>query len=360
MSLYRTSSSCLPQPVNGAHGVSLVELLVGMAIGLLTVLVITQVFLVSEQYRRIPTSGANAHVNGVLALDALQRDIRQAGYGLGPRDWLGCQTEDSSDAAKVGLSGTVLAPVVITPGDSDHPSDAVTVLASGSSDAAMPIQLAEDHAVSGTAFITATAAGLSASDWMLVTDGSTCEVFQLGSITTIGSQYSLGHASGMAAFADGSVLSDLGAIPVYRRWSIDADRAVLQMTDLATTAPSAVDAYPEIVLMRALYGKDTNSDATIDTYEATQPSVSDWGNVLAVRLVLVARSPHYDKEAVTTDAPEWVLGSATVSGAHACNGDAESQCLSLDLEHVGDDWQHYRYQLLDTMIPMRNLLWNAG
>lgn len=353
------------------YGVSLVELMVGMAIGLITVLVITQVFLMSEEQRRIPTSGANAQINGVLALDALQRDIRQSGYGLFGGAWLGCTTGASTEADAVALGDATLAPVRIVPASGTGMSDSIVTLSSGKIDAALQFRTVEDHTATDTAFVVPSALTIENGDWMLVADntGSPCHVFQVNAAPSlvvnslgVSSDWRIPHADpagnglGAITFTAPSVLTNLGQ-PIHRQWSVDSSFR-LQMTDLAAGG-SAEDAYPEIVLLRAFYGKDTNGDGSIDTYDTDAPAATAWGQVLGVRLAIVTRSPHYNREEVTNNSLAWNLGNATVTGAAACADDSSSQCVSLTLSHVGTDWTHYRYRLFDTMIPLRNLLWTA-
>ncbi|MDX9952321.1 MAG: prepilin-type N-terminal cleavage/methylation domain-containing protein, partial [Methylophilaceae bacterium] len=67
---------------NHQSGFGLVEVMVGMVIGLLATLVIMQVFSVYENQRRATTSSSDAQTNGSIALFNLQRDIQMAGYGL--------------------------------------------------------------------------------------------------------------------------------------------------------------------------------------------------------------------------------------------------------------------------------------
>src|SRR5690606_15690229 len=63
-------------------GLSLVELMVGMVIGLLATLVIMQAFSAFEGQRRATTGTADAQTNGSLALMNIQRDLQAAGFGL--------------------------------------------------------------------------------------------------------------------------------------------------------------------------------------------------------------------------------------------------------------------------------------
>lgn len=65
-----------------ASGFSLIEVLVGMVIGLIGVLVMFQLLTVSQAQRRTTSSSGDAQQNGMIALYLLEHDVRQAGYGI--------------------------------------------------------------------------------------------------------------------------------------------------------------------------------------------------------------------------------------------------------------------------------------
>ncbi len=65
-------------------GFSLVEILVGLVIGLLATLVILQVFSVFEGQKRTTTGVADAQTNGSIALYTLARDLQRAGFAMEP------------------------------------------------------------------------------------------------------------------------------------------------------------------------------------------------------------------------------------------------------------------------------------
>ena len=69
-------------PHRPAAGFSLVEIMVGMVIGMLGLIIMMQVFSLSESQKRTTTGGGDAHSNGAIALFGLQRDLRQAGFGV--------------------------------------------------------------------------------------------------------------------------------------------------------------------------------------------------------------------------------------------------------------------------------------
>src|SRR5947209_7130004 len=73
-SLYRTRVS--------QAGMGLPEIMVGLAIGLISALVIMQVMTNFEGQKRTTSGVADAQTNGSIALYTMQRQIQMAGFGL--------------------------------------------------------------------------------------------------------------------------------------------------------------------------------------------------------------------------------------------------------------------------------------
>ena len=60
-----------------AHrGFSLIELMVGVLIGMIGIVVIFQMLDVSEKRKRTTGAGADAQISGTMALYSLERDLR--------------------------------------------------------------------------------------------------------------------------------------------------------------------------------------------------------------------------------------------------------------------------------------------
>ena len=125
-----------------------------------------------------------------------------------------------------------------------------------------------------------------------------------------------------------------------------------------------------IVLLKALYGRDSDNDGVVDTYDTTTPVTNaDWQKVMAVRVVMVARSGQREKRRGHrrgaehgTSAPTWrssyvaVPGGARPRSAPQALRAASCRCT---VSHL-NDWKHYRYKVFDTAVPLRNMLWNLG
>lgn len=361
------------------RGVTLVEMMIGMLVGMFAVMIISQVLLTSESQKRTTTGGADAQVNGALALYAMQRDIEQAGYGIASNpNVIGCPISARFNGASPAGFAATLAPVTITP-EASRPTgsvgDSVRILASSSNTVAVPTRvITPNYVAGGSTFNVRSTVGFANGDLALVaTDGtSPCWVFQVTGAPTATSlprtDNATWNAAGMpnVAYTDGAVMINLGTL-VDSRYEINNNTLQLSSFNVATPATRTVqDLQPDIVQLRALYGRDTSggttTDGIIDVFDTTTPTTAEgWQKVLAVRVIAVARSSTYEKDIVTSANPRWSVGSSpTVSGATTCGSNS---CITLDVGAgaAGDvPAKHYRYKVFDTVIPLRNLLWRSA
>lgn len=378
-----------PRTFHTSRGFTLVELMVGLVLGMLTVLVITEVTSLAEGKKRTVSSGSDAQVNGALSLYTLQRDIQMAGYGaVGNLEALGCPVKGSfkdpaaaAGTAAIAFSPT-LAPVVIRDGANGAP-DEITVLQSRKANFSAPLLVTKDHAKAGNSFTVKSTFGVAAGDLMIaVPAGGTwnannwCSVFSVTddgaatpTETTLDSHHVPHVAGGTSKWNSGSVFPDSGYLDKsyllnmgslsFNTYSVNAAAQSLDVTARTAEAVSATESlYPQIVNMQAMYGKAAAGTGQVSSYDTVAPTTAaDWQNVLAIRIAVVARSTQYEKEAVTSKAPSWDVGpNSTVSGATTCG---TSKCVELKISHV-PDWEHYRYKVYDTIVPLRNMLWNSA
>ncbi|WP_411879055.1 PilW family protein [Polaromonas sp. YR568] len=362
--------------------------MIGVLIGLMTTLAVTQVLVISEGAKRTTTSGSDAQINGALALSALQRSMQPAGYGFGANPTsVGCTLTAQFNGAAVPGFATRLVPVTITSGASGAP-DSIRILASGKDSYSLPLRVVspgynptiaankDNFTVAATRGVEGprTDAGgtvIAPGDLMLAVIGAdqACELFQ-ATATPSGTTPKVDRADNAAKwnavgfptliYDEGKYLVNMGSI-IDRTFSIG--NTSLQVTSLKVAADATpsyegpLEMLPNIVNLKAMYGKDTNGDSLVDTWDNTTPTTNaGWLQVVAVRIAVVARSVQYEKEEVTTSNPLWDVGAAlTVAGTATCG---TSKCLSLKVDNL-TDWKHYRYKIFDTVIPLRNMLWNS-
>ncbi len=376
------------------RGMTLVELMVALLLGLVTTYFIAQVFAVAEGQKRTATFGSDAQVNGAVALYTLKRNIQAAGYGLtSVVEGLGCaiKGEFGTAGSTTAAPAMNLAPVIITPGVSaSAPSDSVSLLASTKTNAATPVYISENHPANSNYFPVRSSFGVTAGDVMLavpkvwdvntpcalitvaqdgLTQDTTISATRIPHVSTGTASWNNANPANVfpvAGYQQGVSLVNVGTI---RRVVFGVNQENLEaITWTQAGIGNAEQLQSGVVTLKALYGRDTNGDRVVDTYDTTTPVTStDWTNVLAVRVVVVARSGQYEKNEVTAVAPNWNVGSGVsvsyvdVPGAAAtvCAAGAANCSLPLSLDHVAN-WKHYRYKVFDTVVPLRNVLWSLG
>ena len=110
-------------------GFTLVELMVGLGIGMLATVVIIQVISVFEAQRRTTTGTADAQTNGGIALYTIARELQMAGYPLLP------VTDSALECTTLTVNGVAdtpnrLSPVTIADGVAAagvNASDTITI-----------------------------------------------------------------------------------------------------------------------------------------------------------------------------------------------------------------------------------------
>jgi len=377
---------------------TLVELMVALLLGLITTYFISQVFAVAEGQKRTATFGSDAQVNGSVALHTLRRHIMSAGYGVvSAPSALGCTI-----TGRYGTSGgttaappMVLAPLVITPGTSaSAPSDIVRVLTSTKSTFAAPVKVNAPHAegdVPSFVVVDGSSHGVKADDtilvvpdgWSTATPMPKCLFLTVKEdtsvIDTTLSRARIPHVASPSASSWNATSTGDWPTGGFSTNSLIVNFGNPRRMDFSVTGDTfQVDTWTQqgiggteklnsgIVLLKALYGRDTDGNGTVDVYDTTTPANNaDWRNLLAVRLVMVARSGQREKDEVTATEPSWnAAGSAAVTydaypGARtSCAANATTCALPLPISQLSD-WKHYRYRVFDTAVQVRNLMWNA-
>ena len=329
-------------PPRCTTGFSLVEMMVALAIGALTILALMALGVSFENDKRTTTGGGDAQSTGAIALYGLQRDIRQSGYGitaptLTPTLYTCSMTLPSG--------GTVpVAPVVVNPATSvipagDANTDTLLVMFGNSNFEPQGNAIA---AQSGQNYTMQMPGSFAIGDEVMAAPDVCAGALLLRPVSAVAA------TTITAATGTGSTMYNLGPSPSVLAYAIRSGRLTVcnylttncgAATDAATWVPVA----DNVVSLRAQYGVDTTvpMDATVDAYSQTTPTTAcEWARVSAVRLVLVARNSQYSKTGVTSAAPTWE-GSSSVA---------------IDLSG-NTEWTHYRYRTLEAIVPIRNVLW---
>lgn len=370
-------------------GMSLMEILIAMAIGLIGIVVITQTYLVNENYKRSTTSAGGAQTNGALALFSIEREARMAGWGISWGAALGCNSiqwsynGQYSDPPQAGgtLPALILAPVVITDGGAGP--DTVTVMYGTGTERVIPATLSKTMPAPSAELEVDNPQGFSDTpgDMVLIVQGGTCSMTQITQVQPAAGH--LQHGPGVTApynppgggsllpaFTAGAQVFNLGR-PIVNVYSIPPppNNSKLQVASLFTATSSTVvpgftptpfTIVEHIVDLQAEYGKDngvnngtvaaamyTANDGIVDSYDNVTPASGvEWQQVLSVRIGVLARSEHFVKPenvgdpcGATTVAPSWRGGNFSVPGGiPSCFG----------------------YRVFETVVPLRNMIWRQG
>lgn len=370
-------------------GFSLVELLVAMVIGLVTVTVVGQVMAVAEARKRATTMAADTTVGGALALFTVERDLKSAGYGLTTiLGALGCEIKMKYGSGPI-LS-MVYSPLVIADG-ADGAPDSLRVLAADKDGISLPTRVTVDHPAAATNFFVESDLGIQDGDLMVAVPeapsaSNWCSLFEATN-TGGGSGGSGGgggqgqnqvrhdpghsewnHPGGQnifpaSGYPAGSYLVNLGRF-LDHSYDISGGNLRLTQFDSAGGAANVQNLFAQIVQMQAVYGKDSDADCQVDTWEATQPATAaQWQQIRAVRVALVARSLVTEKDEITLDEAEVPASgkcdSATPNPALICwrPDPVAAGGVAIRLDTGGADWQRYRYRVFESTIPLRNLVW---
>jgi type IV pilus assembly protein PilW len=386
-----------PHPHQSA-GVTIIEMMVAMVIGMMLMAVIASVLATSEGSKRSQTGVNDISQAGNYAAFILDQWIRAAGSGFNQtaaRSY-GCPLAASKSGAAIlplpsslpapfaGVSTTVrLAPIIIVP-------DATTPNVSGNtSDALMIMEGAAGGAESYTTLTAVPTAssltvkntlGYVGDDLILLVDQltsssntATCLIEQVttgfSSVTTAlplsGTYY--GSSTTLTGMTDSAVISNLGNVtnsnpPRFMIVGV-GDNNVLYSYDLLQTNTSPLSAVAEGVFeMHAIYGVDTNADSKVDTWapassgsyaysvltNGTSTSAGLLQNIKAIRLGLILRSPLKERldsaSKPTTGTPD----SFTFFSGY-CSSCAVTRTFTAAEKQ-------FRYRKIEVTIPLRNNL----
>jgi type IV pilus assembly protein PilW len=356
------------------RGMSLPEILAAVLIGLIGMIVIMQVYATSEERKRTTTGTSDAQINGNIAMFTMESTMRSAGFGMVSADnnMLGCTALAYNSVRATPDFSFLMAPVVITVGAAGAP-DRITVIY-GSSPNVVEGNPFVSAAASGADIPLKNAAGILVGDLVVSSEtGLDCSMVEVTGFlpaaintvmhanggaytyvdsagTTINATATHNKAGGSGVdYTSSALLFTLGRSPTVMTYQIGSDKLqtrtlmpYVAALDGDGDGTSDADIGDGIVQLKAQYGKDTDADAVVDTWNTTLPAdATQWMQVRAIRIALLARSAKFEKTAVTPAAPTWFGGAFTMTNPAD-----------------GSDWRFYRYRVYETIVPLRNMIWS--
>ena len=310
------------ESVRRQHGVTLVELMVALALGLLITVAMLKVYVDASRMYRFNEGLARVQENGRFALEFIRRDARVAGFwGCYSDAPLTNQISATSDAWLDVAAGHITG----TNDDGLNSADSITFRSATGSGTLVNTTMT---AISGDVSVDSVATITSGMP-VLISDCNNGDIFQVTGI----SGTSLAHAAGTntntsanlsKAYASGSRVYQAqqstfciapGADP-----SQPSLRRLINPTSGQTCASNGDELIEGVENLQILYGEDTdadsegaNGDGTANRYVPIGTASLDIDRVVSVRLSLLARS--LNNNLTTAPSPYTFNGTAVTPGA---------------------------------------------
>jgi len=311
------------QPRGREHGMSLVELMIAMAIGIFMCGVVASLYFNMRGSFRYQEDLARLQETGRFALERMGRDVRMAGYN-------GCGSiTDFANVINGGATSPFLnfsSPILgYEGGVSTFPTEltsAGAITGTGAPDAIvlLGVDTSNELVVQGhnppSAQIDTSRHSIQAGEILLITDCSHAAVFQMTGPTNSNSNATnVVHNTGTGS--PGNCTKYLGAsCPASKSYQFKPGASMLRVYSNAyfiapsslgngrrslwamsltgaTSGSTAQEVMEGVQDMQITYGQDTNGDFAADkfvTADAIGTSATEWAKVVSVRLSLLAKS----------------------------------------------------------------------
>jgi type IV pilus assembly protein PilW len=315
------------------RGLTLVELMVALMLSLVMLGGLVGVFVANKRTYQLQTGLSRLQESGRFATHMLSQDLRGAGYlGCGTKNLdSGAITNTLNSASDYAYSyGQSVDGFEATSSSTWSPTlDSSITSATGGSDV-----LTLRYAVGGGARVTrhntpsadlqvTAGASLEKGDIVLVSDCERGAIFQISNVQNVSpTQTNIVHNTGTimvdsVEVPPGNATTDLGkkylnaeivAVRVrtyYVRTGADGGPSLWRVDNGGTPQ----ELIPGVEQMQVLYGVDNDNDLAIDAYVKAN-SITDWGNVISVKVSLLVRSSN---DNVTESPQAYTFNGSTVT-----------------------------------------------
>ena len=380
------------------RGFSLIEIMVGVVIGLIAVLVIYQVYTVAEGFKRNTTAAGEAQMNGLFSTFVLGMEIGNGGAGMAvaAQDLASCPDPGGAMPQRFAQSFRPV-PALITDGGGNAISDWLVVNYSMATTLANSA-LFTGNAAPGATFPVQSPGGFHVGDLVVgisapTTPSSPCASSKVtavsapdgNGIVTI-TQTPLLPAGGIDFFGS-SVLLNMGPCNRAQKVRYSVNNGVLYSTPLIDTSAANCGKLADplvpnplasnIVVMKVEYGIDSDGDAKrlLDYWVqgTTATPKGDWdpatllaapitkiNQIKAIRIGIIVQSEQFDKGLAgftggdyTNGNYNWVLFDCADLVKANCPGRLTGSVLA-----SASPPGNWRFRKYETVIPLRNEIWN--
>jgi type IV pilus assembly protein PilW len=361
-------------PFRRQSGFSIIEIMVGVVIGMIAVLVIYQVFATSEGIKRNITAAGDAQQNGLLSSFMMGIELANAGNGLA----VAAQDLGTCTPAAAMKDSLRPIPLLVTAGANDNTPDSFVIYYSVARTLIAPA-LFTSAAAANSAYQVQSANGFKQGDLIVaITNPSGAGDCYSSRITAavpapdVNGIVTITHTGAPVGIGASATLFNLGPSNLVQKVQYDVSGGNLRSTSLldsdgvpSTTQPVNPIA-SNVLNIKVQYGIDTVGDGLVHHWV---PAISgtpygDWdpatllaapvptiNRIKAARIAVLVRSEQHDKD-LNPD-PGF---SRTVFNDCADGGTCYPVTFSVPA--VAGQEYGWRYRVYETVIPLRNEVWN--
>jgi len=327
------------------RGVTLIELMVALTIGLIIIGAIGSIFLASRQSFRVQEVMSRMQENARFAFEAIDRDVRMVGFS----GYVACTSSECNDvtnASATWWSGKLLTqplrgyedslPADMTAGDRLRGDSFSVIRADKATEMTVSSHVPPTITLS-------TAHTFSAGDILVISGTTNTAIFQASAITSttithgktgispgncttelglIPTPVNCANPGAAVTFAANSGVFELSANTYYIRTNAAGEPALYRerlRSEVVGGTPTAKTIAEELIdgveNMQITYGVDTTvpADQNIDSY-VTANNVADWSRVLGLRISLLMVS-RQDEKGITSQFQTYTYNGASTTAA---------------------------------------------
>lgn len=361
------------------RGLSLIELMVSITIGMAIVLLLTTLTVDFERQKRISVGAGSTGDAGSVAIGLMRSAIGSAGHSISFPNAIGCQFRlfrEADNTAVVFDEDTALPnppglfPVFIGQGAAGQP-DVITV-ASGNSRQFAETILQTTHSGDNSNLVTASSLGFfppplatpGRGHVVLLTQAQNgpCRIREVsgrngtallneaGAVrfnepTGIGQAFNAGGPTN-----GGAKLTNLGPNPSLMQFTVTNQRFMVA-EQFAGTNDVLFDNAITLQAQYGFYNATTGTTDWCDVQGGVGCAGAPWTQLTAIRLALVLRSPNLDCAANSPTTLNW--------GPTAAPDGTDWTWGTLDVSALPNA-SCYRYQVVQSVVSVRNMIWNQA
>lgn len=326
-------------------GLTLVELMIAITIGLIIVAALVRLFATSRGTYHLEENLARVQESGRFAMEFLAQDIRMAGYAGCSANLSGSSVTNLVSPASSattfnpdGIAGYKYActsgctgaltewdpdlPATYFPGGSVSPlmsTDVVIIQRADTVSTHLAGNVSQTNAniqVNSTASVVS---NISANDILMLSDCKNADIFKITNVSSGSGKITMAHSStgntsnflGHTYGTDAEIMKLITRVYfIGRRGNVASNPPSLFRRELGNNgALLTLELVDGIELMRFSYGEDTDNDRVVNIYR--DPSaVSNWRKVLSAKVGILAKTTvNVDQD---PDTRTYELGAGTV------------------------------------------------